>query len=221
MDFKKYIIISGHFGSGKTEISINLAHLLKNASNKVCLVDFDIVNPYFRANDSRTELENRGIEVITPIFAGSNVDVPALPGKINKLFQTDYDYVIFDTGGDDMGAKAIARYKEFFRKVDYEHICIVNYLRPETDTKNKAIALMNEIQISAKLNITSFISNSVLFGAFSSGTFKESIEISKLISKETGIEFKGSVLDEGCPNKYINRSDILKIKRFTKFPWEI
>ena len=50
-------IIVGHYGSGKTNVAVNLAFDLKRQYNKTSIADLDIVNPYFRTKDSREELE--------------------------------------------------------------------------------------------------------------------------------------------------------------------
>ena len=50
-------IVTGHYGSGKTEFAINLSMKLKNEGKKVSVCDLDIVNPYFRTNDAKEFLE--------------------------------------------------------------------------------------------------------------------------------------------------------------------
>ena len=46
---KKINIVTGHYGSGKTNFSANLAIKLAENCGKVTVVDLDIVNPYFRS----------------------------------------------------------------------------------------------------------------------------------------------------------------------------
>ena len=41
----RLLIITGHYGTGKTEFSVNLALDLAEAGEKVRLADLDIVNP--------------------------------------------------------------------------------------------------------------------------------------------------------------------------------
>ena len=42
------VVLAGNYGSGKTELSLNLALKAAKTASTV-LVDMDIVNPYFRA----------------------------------------------------------------------------------------------------------------------------------------------------------------------------
>lgn len=81
MDFKRIVIFSGHYGSGKTNIAVNVAHHLKKTRPRVAIADIDIVNPYFRTEDSREELSGTGIRLITSPFAGSNVVCPPCPTR--------------------------------------------------------------------------------------------------------------------------------------------
>ena len=54
---KRITLFAGHYGSGKTNIAVNLAGHLKKSRDRVAIADIDIVNPYFRTRDSKAELE--------------------------------------------------------------------------------------------------------------------------------------------------------------------
>ena len=55
---KRIRIIIGHYGSGKSEFSINYAVKLAEMGRKVTLADIDIVNMYFRSREKTREMEN-------------------------------------------------------------------------------------------------------------------------------------------------------------------
>ena len=100
----RVIVIVGNYGSGKTELSLNLALKMAERGEQVTLVDLDIVNPYFRSSE-RTELLNEhGIKVYAPSFAMTTVDIPSLPADIQAVFADKSRRVIFDVGGDDTGS---------------------------------------------------------------------------------------------------------------------
>ena len=104
----RFIVITGNYGSGKTELSLNLAlHFAKG--EKTTLVDLDIVNPYFRTGEKADMLQDSGVRVLMPTFAMTTVDIPALPAEIQSVFEVPSDRVIFDVGGDDTGAAALGR----------------------------------------------------------------------------------------------------------------
>ena len=158
---KKIIIICGHYGSGKTNIAVNLARLLSENGKKVALVDLDIVNPYFRAADNRAELEARGVRCILPQFANTNVDVPTLPPQIHSVFSSN-ETVIFDVGGDKDGAIALGVYRNAIKKAGYEMIAVVNMYRPLTATADDTLENLREIEDHCSLSFTGFINNSNL-----------------------------------------------------------
>src|ERR1035437_3886561 len=107
MDFKRIIIVCGHYGSGKTNFSLNLALFLANKEKTVTIVDLDIVNPYFRSSDFDEMLNKAHIKLITPTYAGTTLDIPSISPKINSIFGSLDDYIIFDVGGDDAGATVL------------------------------------------------------------------------------------------------------------------
>ena len=105
----RIVIVTGHYGSGKTNLSVNLAMSLRAAGEEVALVDLDIVNPYFRSADFAALAEENGIRLIAPVYARSNLDIPALDGRLDAELDGGRRIVI-DVGGDDAGAAALGRY---------------------------------------------------------------------------------------------------------------
>ena len=117
LDFfnRRFTVLVGNYGSGKTEMSLNLA-LTSVENGSATLVDLDIVNPYFRSSSQQETLKAAGVRVLMPSFALSTVDIPALPPEIQSVFEVPCDRVIFDVGGDDTGAAALGRYAPSFRR---------------------------------------------------------------------------------------------------------
>ena len=155
----KKTIYLGHYGSGKTELSLAEAFLLAEAGHKVTLVDLDIVNPYFRSGEKRGELEERGIRVIAPNFEGTTVDVPSLPGEINSVFDEGGVYAVFDVGGSPSGAAALGRYGGKIKEGDYETILVVNAARPFSQTSEDIYEMAKAIEEKCRLSIMSVINN--------------------------------------------------------------
>ncbi|MBE7047892.1 MAG: hypothetical protein E7393_00760 [Ruminococcaceae bacterium] len=157
-------IIVGHYGSGKTEFSINYALRLKETFEKVYLVDLDIVNPYFRTNDIKARLEDMGLSVIASPYASSNVDVPALPAEVNRVFADPNAAVVFDVGGDDDGAIALGRYKQFFDKEQVEMLFVINVFRPMTATAEQIQEMVFDIETVSRQKVTALVNSSNLAG---------------------------------------------------------
>lgn len=212
MNSKIYITV-GHYGSGKTEFSVNYALWLKKTHEKVIIVDLDIVNPYFRSNDVRKELELSGITVIAPDYAGTNVDIPVLPAEILRIFNEDNAAIVIDVGGDDDGAIALGRYKQFFDKADYEMSLVVNTRRPLSSTVDEIIEMKENIETASRLIVTNIIADTNI----ADETTKEIIEEGFLIIKRAAdmlnlpVKYAVSAIDADFSAEINNK--LFKIER--------
>ncbi len=163
MEHKRLTLFAGHYGSGKTNIAVNYAIMLAKEGKNVCIGDLDIVNPYFRTADSKKELENAGVTLISPQFANSNVDLPALPAEAYRLVEDKSVYGIMDIGGDDRGAYALGRYVPAIKaEGNYRMVFVANCYRPLTRTPEEALEVMGEIETACGLKFTDIINNSNL-----------------------------------------------------------
>jgi hypothetical protein len=142
---------------------VNYALLLAKDGKDVCIADLDIVNPYFRTKDSGKELEAAGIHLISPQFANTNVDLPALPAEAYRLVTDKSIYGIMDIGGDDRGAYALGRYvPAMVEENNYRMVYVANCYRPLTRTPEEALEVMSEIEAACGLKFTDIINNSNL-----------------------------------------------------------
>lgn len=163
MQFKRITLLSGHYGSGKTNIAVNLARWLRASNENVAIADIDIVNPYFRTKDSQAELEGAGIRVISSPYAGSNVDLPALPDEVYAITDDKSVTAVVDVGGDDRGALALGRWRDaILQEGDYEMLFVINRFRPLTATPEDAVEVMREIEIASGIPFTAVVNNSNL-----------------------------------------------------------
>ena len=188
MEHKRLTLFAGHYGSGKTNIAVNYAIRLASEGKKVCIGDLDIVNPYFRTADSARELAEAGVELISPQFANTNVDLPALPAENYRLVQDKKTWGIMDIGGDDRGAYALGRYVPFIKEEnDYRMVFVANCYRPLTRTPEDAMEVMAEIQAACGLNFTCIANNSNLGPESTPETVLDSLEYMEKLSKLSGL----------------------------------
>ncbi len=159
----RFVVLVGNYGSGKTELSLNLA-LASAKQMTTTLVDLDIVNPYFRSGEKADELKAAGVRVLMPTFAMSTVDIPALPAEIQSVFEQPSQRVIFDVGGDDTGAAALGRYAPSFRRYreDTTVCLVINAMRPLTQTAEDVVDLAQRIAARGRMNIDVIINNTNL-----------------------------------------------------------
>ncbi len=159
------IVVTGHFGAGKTNFSVNLARRYALEGKNVTLVDLDIVNPYFRAADNKAELEAIGVHCVVPDFANTNVDIPSLPptilGALEASKREPDRITILDVGGDN-GAVALGMYNRFFKEGEYDLLYVVNKYRPLTEDIPDAEIILREIEWSGRLRATGIVHNSNL-----------------------------------------------------------
>ncbi len=185
---KRISLFCGHYGSGKTNIAVNYAFKLAGEGLPVAIADLDIVNPYFRTKDSQEELEAAGIQYIGLPFAGSNVDLPALPAEMYGVLERREKYVIMDIGGDDRGAYALGRYTPMIlEEGDYEMYFVANFYRPLTRTAEEALDVMREIEAAAGLKFTAIINNSNLGELTGSNTVDRTMEEAETLAALSGL----------------------------------
>ena len=176
MDHKRLTLFAGHYGSGKTNIAVNYALQLAKEGKPVYIADLDIVNPYFRTADSAKELEKAGVQLISPQFANSNVDLPALPAETYRLVQDKTHFAVMDIGGDDRGAYALGRYVPYIKEENnYRFAFVANGCRPLTKTATEALEVMREIEAACGLAFTCIVNNTNLANETSPETVLQSV----------------------------------------------
>lgn len=183
---KRFIIVTGHYGCGKTNFSINLAFKYAGEGHKVTIVDMDLVNPYFRTSDYRGILEERGIHVIAPVYAATNLDIPSLPAEMYSIFEKD-DTVIVDVGGDDVGATVLGRFYRQISQTDHEMLYVVNACRSMTVTPEESVEVMHEIEGVTGLRCTQLVNNTHLMDDTDLNIIDKGISYTDEVSRLTGL----------------------------------
>ena len=184
MEFKRITILCGHYGSGKTNIAVNLAVELSKQKNNVLALDLDIVNPYFRTKDSAYTFSQNGIKLIASQYANSNVDIPALPQEMYAVIDDKSANAVIDVGGDDRGALALGRLAPAINEENnYNMFMVINCFRPLTKTPNDVLEVMREIEAAGKIKFTGLINNSNLGRETESADVLYSVKFAQECSK--------------------------------------
>ncbi len=188
MEHKRITLFAGHYGSGKTNIAVNYAMRLAREGRRVVIADLDIVNPYFRTKDSEKELREAGIELISPQYANTNVDLPALPPESYRPVQDKSVHGVLDIGGDDRGAYALGRFADAIKaENNYRMLFVANCYRPLTDTPEAALEIMREIEAAAGIAFTAIVNNSNLGEETTSETVLASLPYIERLSALSGL----------------------------------
>ena len=218
MEHRKLTVVTGHYGSGKTNFSVNLALDIADAGNKCTVIDLDIVNPYFRTADFGDMFKSRGIELFAPVYANTNLDIPSLNIPLESIL-ADGGYVVIDVGGDDEGAKALGRYAPVITAfADKQMLCVINKYRYLTKEPAEAVKVMREIEFSCGLAHTGLVHNSSLGAETTAGTVRASLNFADEVSKLTGLPIAATcavagTMPEEAPEPYI-------VKRYVHNLWE-
>ena len=159
MDYNDIVVIVGNYGSGKTEVSINLAVTERQTGKTVQVADLDLVNPYFRTREARKQLQLLDIDVILPQEQYMKADLPILSPGVAAMIRTKDILAILDVGGDGVGATVLAALAEPLKNRQTRVLQVVNPFRPYTDTLEGCERIRIEIETTAKMKITGIISN--------------------------------------------------------------
>lgn len=216
---KKLTVITGHYGCGKTNFSVNLALDAARSRKKCTIIDLDIVNPYFRTADLADMFEREGIELWAPVYAGTNLDIPSLNIPLASILESGAD-VIIDVGGDDEGAKALGRFAPTICTfADTQILYVINKYRYLTKEPADAVQVMREIEYSAGLSCTGIVNNSNLGTETTAGTVEASLDFANEVSKLSGLPLCATAMPENavtdkapCP---------YKVKVYIKAPWQL
>ncbi len=207
---KRVTLFAGHYGSGKTNVAVNYALKLKKMGLDTAIADLDIVNPYFRTKDSIDVLTANGIELISSEFAGSNVDLPALPSSVYSLIDIHERYAIFDIGGDDRGATALGRYSDAIKEEgNYELLLVVNKYRPLSKTPELCVEIMHEIEETANMRFTGIVNDSNIGEETVAEDVLKSIPYAEEISELTGLPIRFTCVTKKIYNELAGKIDNL------------
>ena len=183
-------VLIGNYGSGKSELALNFAMQAAARGDRTELLDLDMVNTYFRLTERGKMVEQKEIRLVSPNFACSGIETLSLPAEVSSAFVLDWDTVIFDVGGDDVGATALGRYHRDFMALEpgaLEVLNVVNIRRPLASTVEKIHRLQEGMQTHARLQITGMINNTNLSTMTSADDLWDGYELLRQVVELTGI----------------------------------
>jgi len=180
------LVLVGHFGSGKTEIAVNLALALAARRPNVNLVDLDLVKPYFRCRLARDAVGLRGVRLVAPEGEQFHSDLPILLPEIAGLLRRDDQLTILDVGGDDSGARVLGALHGAIQGERCELLLVVNARRPATETAAATQVVLGEIEAAARLRVTGLVSNTHLMAETTPDIVCEGLAVCREVAAATG-----------------------------------
>ena len=215
---KKIIILIGNYGSGKTEIALNMAVRAAAEGKRTQVIDLDKINDYFRMSDHVKLLDEKKINLVSPTFAGAGLTQTNMSAAVGSAFAQDWDLVVFDVGGDPAGAMSLARYHSDFAALkpgQLEVYDIINVRRPMSETPEKILKLKADMEGFARQTVTGFVHNSNLQAWASAQDLRDGYPVVKAASEMSGIPIVHTtglpayldefLRDEGLDRRFIGK----------------
>ena len=221
-DDKRIRLFIGHYGSGKSEVSINyVTKLREQVEGEVALADLDVVNVYFRSREKKDLMKNLGITPIDSSINTTTLDLPAVSAEIMRpLNDKSVNYVI-DVGGDNVGGKVVGRFANQFNSNDYDMFYVVNANREKTQTAKEVLQYIDAIEATSKLKVTGLINNTHMLKETTVEDVLKGQYVAREVSKIRNIPIKYISCLESIVDKLPKdlEGDILPMKLYLREEW--
>ena len=180
-------VFVGHFGSGKTEVALNVALEAAERGETVALVDLDLVKPYFRSRALAPRVADRGVRIVAPGGEDGPGEMPIVPPDLSGLFCRRESRLIVDVGGDPVGALPLGAVAETLPRETVELLLVVNFSRPKTDSVEGAVAMARAIEAAARLPLSGLVANTHLLGETTPDTVREGLRLAEQTARVLGV----------------------------------
>ncbi len=215
---KSCVIVCGHYGAGKANLTVSLALAAAQSGEAVSVIDMDVVNPYFRTADFQELFREAGIRLIAPIYANTNLDLPVLPPSVGAAIREKTGRLFLDVGGDDDGAVALGGFSTLLEERGYSMLYVVNSRRELEPEPGEEAALLQRIQTASRLKVTHLVNNTNLGPETTPEVLRQSLPYLEEVSKRTGVPVLGAAAEERLA-PYLEAEGLLPVRVYVKPPW--
>lgn len=221
----RVIAIVGNYGSGKTEVSVNLSIQLAQRGSHIQIADLDIVNPYFRCREAADLMQAHGIRVVIPGGGHAWADLPIILPEIRGMLRPAPGTIsIFDVGGDDVGARSLASFRTSIRDGEYELWQVINARRPFTDSVAGCLEMRRAIEKASRFSVTGWLVNSHLIDQTTTVDILDGWRLGKEVASASGLPIRlVAVMDHLADDPALAEIDapLLRMTRLMTPPWSV
>lgn len=221
-DDKRVRLFIGHYGSGKSEVSINYVIRLRDeVKGEVALADIDVVNVYFRSREKKKLMKQLGITPIDSSIQTTTLDIPAVSAEVMRPLHDKTTNYVLDVGGDTVGGKVVGRFAQHFEANDYDMFFVINANREKTQTADEVLEYIDAIEATSKLKVTGLVNNTHLLRETTVGDVLKGQIVAKEVSRIKNIPIKYICCLEKLVDKLPKNleGDILPIKLYLREEW--
>ena len=211
-------VLVGEFGSGKTELAVNLALYAQRSGMKTAVVDMDLVKPFFRTREHRDQLEAEGVTVVSPESGLSHADLPVMPTQLVRvMFSPDY-YVVMDVGGSK-SAVVLGQLRHRLMENGCEVLMVVNTRRPFSRHVQGVLDAIRNIEAVSGLRVTGLVSNTNLGEETTLEHVREGLQTVRSVTQTTGLPLRWLILPEWLYGQMETDAPTLPLQPKTLYPW--
>jgi hypothetical protein len=217
------IAVVGNYGSGKTEVSVNLAMRGRSHGLEVSIADLDLVNPYFRTREALAVLSGLGIEVIIPPERYLQADLPILTPAVAGMIRRPKQLTLLDVGGDDVGARVLGALADSLRSTNVRVLQVVNPFRPLSNTAEGFLSMREGIEKASRMVVSGIIGNAHLVDETTVEDIYRGYGFMLSLSEASGLPLECVTVAEelfGKLDKDCFSCPLLPIKRQLVPPWK-
>lgn len=212
---KRILVVTGHYGSGKTEFVVSLAMQLAAEKNpkypRLAVVDLDIINPYFRSREQKDLLAQAGVAVYGNAYEHEvTAEIPALAANIRSPLEDPSCCVLVDAGGNDSGARVLHQFMPYFRKEEHAFLAVINAARPETNTFSGALSQLQEIEEELRIRVDGLVNNSHLLQETTAAIIARGHALCQELCAHTGKQ----LWCDCYPQKLVNKTELYAVGQY-------
>ncbi len=215
-------VLVGHFGSGKTEIALNVAVDLASQGIPVTMADLDVVKPYFRTRSARALLTESGIDLLAPEGSNIHADLPIIVPQIRSQLRCSDRRLVVDVGGDDVGARVLGSLADVVPRAETECLLVLNFRRPSTPDSITAVNMVRKIEAVGQLPVTGLISNTHLMDETTPEIILEGLELAQRTAGVLGIPVLAVAVGEELVDELrsVVETPVVVLRRIVVPPFE-